>query len=271
MNRVRPKVYVLAKTQLHKPEYLTLSSDEGEVSVPGLRDMLHQLDVLDWRTDATSDLDTLSEVAGRLCYMSFVPGMNPNVKTIREGNETYLGNVLSQKHGSVFEHANITFAFLNCSRVLTHELVRHRAGMGYSQQSMRYVRLTDLPMVMPDEIMVDPELAGQVLSICTSIEEFLQTVTDKFDLEHASFKVKKQITSAMRRMVPHGVGTHIIWTANMRALRHLLEARTNVGAEEEIRYAFNIVGQYAKTLVPNAFQDFTVNELGEWIPAYSKV
>lgn len=269
MHRVKASVYVLAHTVLYEPTNLILSTDGG--APPGLRNMLMAIDAQDWETDGEG-MDALAEVAGRLCYMSFVPGMNPNVTKIREGNLPYVANIMAQKHGSVLEHSSITFAFLNCSRVLTHELVRHRAGMAYSQQSMRYVRLKNLPMVMPDEFMADPELAGRCESICGSIEEFLAAITKKYDLDNCrDFKLKKRITSGMRRMVPQGVGTHIIWTANVRALRHLLEMRTSEGAEEEIRDAFNIVGQYASYLAPAMFSDFTVNGSREWVPANSKV
>lgn len=265
MHRVTASVYVLAHTVMYEP---------NEASAPpGLRSMLQSLGAGEWSPDTgATDIDTLAEVAGRLCYMSFQPGLNPNVQKIREGNTLYVSNIMAQKHGSVLEHATVTFAFLNCSRVLTHELVRHRAGMAYSQQSMRYVRLKNLPMVMPDEFMTDPDLAGRCETICQSIEEFLEAVSKKYDLDNSKdFKLKKRITSGMRRMVPHGVGTHIIWSANMRALRHLLEARTAEGAEEEIREAFNTVGGYARYLAPATFSDFTVNDVGEWVPAHSKV
>ena len=38
----------------------------------------------------------------------------------------------------------------NVSRVATHELVRHRAGVAVSQESLRFVRLDDLPFWFPE-------------------------------------------------------------------------------------------------------------------------
>lgn len=69
------------------------------------------------------------------CYLSFGEdaGLEGGHRTIagRTSNEAYLGNILHVKHGSVLEHAVFTFLIEGVSRSLTHELVRHRAGMAY--------------------------------------------------------------------------------------------------------------------------------------------
>src|SRR4029077_19466275 len=93
----------------------------------------------------------LSEIAGRLCYMSFArprPG----------GNKAYIDHIKEVGHGSVLEHAVWNFVFTGVSRSLTHELVRHRAGMGYSQLSQRYVDESVAEYVEPAVIAGDPEL-----------------------------------------------------------------------------------------------------------------
>jgi thymidylate synthase ThyX len=88
-----------------------------------------------WQSDSEVAGEALAEFAGRLCYLSFGAdaGLEGGHKTIpgRTTNEAYLGNILTTKHGSVLEHAVWSFLFEGVSRSLTHELVRHRAGMGY--------------------------------------------------------------------------------------------------------------------------------------------
>src|SRR5262245_3486033 len=77
-----------------------------------------------WQTDTEVASERLTEVAGRVCYMSFArprPG----------GNQVYLNHILEVGHGSVLEHAVWNFIFAGVSRSLTHELIRHRAGWGY--------------------------------------------------------------------------------------------------------------------------------------------
>src|SRR6266542_3961951 len=66
----------------------------------------------------------LVETAGRICYMSFA-------KPRPGGNQAYIGHILEVGHGSVLEHAVWNLLFTGISRSLTHELIRHRAGMGY--------------------------------------------------------------------------------------------------------------------------------------------
>ena len=80
--------------------------------------------------------ELLVEFGGRACYRSWEPGLNPNVTKIRTDQREYFANILRSAHGSVLEHANYTFAFRNVSRVFTHELVRHRAGSAFSQESL---------------------------------------------------------------------------------------------------------------------------------------
>lgn len=123
MRHVTPKTYLIACTQLEE----------------GLWDYLDSIQQTQWHSDTENSPDLLTEVAGRLCYRSWeaynpekgADSTNKNVTRVREGNEQYIRNLIGQMHGSVLEHANLTFLFQNVSRVFTHELVRHRAGMGY--------------------------------------------------------------------------------------------------------------------------------------------
>jgi thymidylate synthase (FAD) len=92
---------------------------------------------------------------GRLCYKSFGTEMNANITRVREGNEGYIGNILKTQHGSVLEHASATIGFIDVSPVVTHELVRHRAGTAFSQVSMRFVRLQEIGFYMPQAFGVD--------------------------------------------------------------------------------------------------------------------
>src|SRR5204863_7625132 len=74
------------------------------------------------------------------------------------GNQAYLDHILEVGHGSVLEHAVWNFVFTGVSRSLTHELIRHRAGWGYSQLSQRYVDESVAEYVEPDVIAAHPEL-----------------------------------------------------------------------------------------------------------------
>ena len=70
------------------------------------------------------------------------------------GNKAYIGHLLEVGHGSVLEHAVFNLLFTGVSRSLTHELVRHRAGFGFSQLSQRFVDESKCSFVEPEVIAV---------------------------------------------------------------------------------------------------------------------
>lgn len=271
-----------------------------QIDEQGVENMLGHLNASDWHTDALSPQDLLTEIAGRLCYKSFGVGLNPNITQVREGNQQYLANIQGQRHGSVFEHASTSIAFLDVSRILTHELVRHRVGTAYSQESQRFVRLDNFSVYIPDlsdaldEIYDTHKAAGrsrfigqdssdgeeyskeiwvsyQQQQYMNAFNEVGQLVEKKvqelikglgLDEGQVSFHAKKLITSALRRFIPGGVNTNILVTTNNRNWRYLIEARTTPGAEIEIRQAFNQVGIMLAERHPNTFQDMYFEEDG---------
>jgi thymidylate synthase (FAD) len=212
----------------------------------------------------------LIEAGGRLCYKSWTPGSNKNVTRIREDQGEYLTNILKSGHGSVLEHANYTFLFTNVSRVFTHELVRHRAGSAFSQESLRFVRLDDIPFDMGDAL--EGDIKDEAEEVLRRLDRFQVRLAEHFDLdaEGKPFHEKKEATSFMRRFAPEGLATHIMWTANVRTLRHVIEARTAAGAEREMRAVFLMVGNMMIAEAPDLFGDFS-NINGAFIPRWSKV
>lgn len=220
-----------------------------------------------------SDAEVLVEFGGRLCYRSWEPGLNANVTKVREDSKEYLGHILESGHGSVIEHANFSFVFSNVSRIFTHEFVRHRAGVAVSQESMRFVRLTDLPVWFPVWAIKDYELMSRLRQYVEQGELLQIWMAEHFKLDdpETKFSEKKAKTSFMRRFAIGGHATHVFATINVRALRHIVYMRTNLGAEEEIRIVCDILAQLAVEAVPNLMQDYNVTENREWVPDFLKV
>src|ERR1700728_389062 len=133
--------------------------------------------------------------------------------------------------------------------VCTRELVRHRAGSAFSQESLRYVRLTDIGFRVPPAL--EP-VRDQVISLVEQLEEFQLSAAEALELdsEGVPFHVKKEITSALRRLAPIGLSTDILWTANARTLRHVIEMRTAEGAEEELRLVFDTIARIMQGEAP---------------------
>jgi thymidylate synthase (FAD) len=214
--------------------------------------------------------ELLVEFGGRACYRSWEPGLNPNVTRVRTDQREYFENILHSAHGSVLAHATYSFALRNVSRVATHEIVRHRAGSAFSQESLRYVRLTDIGFRVPP--VLEP-VREQVLSIVEQLEDLQAGAAAKLGIDDdgVPFHVKKEVTSALRRIAPIGLSTDIIWSANVRTLRHVIEMRTAPGAEEELRLIFDQVARAMRAEAPGLFQDFAQNGDGAWTPRFSKV
>ena len=264
MPRVEPAVYLIARPQL---------------DLVGLRDYLIAIGGTGWMAERSLDDlkhnggENLVEVAGRMCYRSWAPGMNRNVTKVRKDSSDYLANIVRSGHGSVLEHANYTFVFHNVSRVFTHELVRHRAGVAISQESLRYVRLDTIPVWYPQWAKDDPDVMERAEGLVEAMEEFQVWAADHFGLDEpgTDFTTKKHMTSWMRRFAPDGVATGIVWTANVRTLRHVIEMRTSPGAEEEIRLVFDGVAKVMVQECPALFADFERYGDGGWVPQHRKV
>lgn len=226
----------------------------------GMLAYLRHVGAPEWGTDAKSQPEELAEFMGRLCYRSWEPGMNVNVEKVREGNDVYLANIVKTGHGSVLEHSSVSFVFADVSRVFTHELVRHRVGVAISQESLRYVRLTDLGLWLPSCVNADPELVRMFEETFDDLEALQLRLGKRLD-DVKDFDTKKKFTSAMRRVAPIGLATTIGWTTNLRNLRHVIQMRTSRHAEEEIRIAFAEVARMAKKRWPNVFADFVAESV----------
>src|SRR5258708_38801184 len=262
MRNVHPEVFLVARPQL---DYDALARYLREV---GGDSWLERLD----KDQLDNDSLNLAEFAGRLCYRSWEPGLNPNVTRVRAEQDAYLQNILSSAHGSVLEHVTFSFALHNVSRVLTHELARHRPGVAISQESLRFVRLADIPFWFPEWATRDAELMRRATAMLEQMEEFQLWMAEHFGLDARGlpFHEKKHKTSFMRRFAPDGVATGLLWSANIRTLRHTIEARTDPGAEEEIRLLFGQIGELMLAEAPALFSDYTVDD-GAWIPRWRKV
>lgn len=242
VNIVEPKVFLVGETRLVEE---------------GLQAFLRHTGAPEWTSDAPSDSELLCEVMGRLCYRSFQPGLNPNVTRIREGNAPYLANIVEVGHGSVLEHAMLNFIFADVSRVVTHELVRHRTGTAISQESLRFVRLDTLSAYVPLHIRESESGMEVFVRTFEELERIQRELAALYAIDdEKKFDVKKKLTSAFRRMAPIGVATTIGWSCNFRTLRHVIEMRTDPHAEEEIRFLFGKVYHLVKDRYPNLFADY---------------
>lgn len=193
--------------------------------------------------DDTTPLTPAAQIckaAGQLCYMSFGPKRTYNADAAR-----YFRNIMESGHGSVLEHANFSFLFYGISRSVTHELVRHRAGFGFSQVSQRYVSGRVLRFVERPEYQVDTVLheafvrridlaAADYENVAQRLLEQQKAGSELLSGE-AKTDLRKKVQQAARSVLPNETEAPIVVTGNVRAWRHFLEMRASAHAETEIR------------------------------------
>lgn len=271
MHRVTPEVYLVGESAIDESQVSEyLRKTYAEVGEDWYAKNIGEID----EEEIPSGSELLTEIMGRLCYRSFGVGEhNKNITKIREGNKEYIENILKSKHGSVIEHGTTHWIMKDVSRVFTHELVRHRAGLSPSQESLRYVRMDDFGLWIPKDPEITPEIEAMCEAKFRQDEFFCSRLAEKLGLDEPgrNFEYKKKWTSFIRRFAPQGMSTTIGITINFRAMRHVLAMRTAKSAEVEIRLVFDRIAEVATNRWPSLLQDFKKNVDGEWVPEHAKV
>jgi thymidylate synthase (FAD) len=236
-----PKVTLIGRPQFIEPSHLPVQ----------------------WAGEST-DGERLAEFAGRICYMS---QHNPAGRTTAD----YLQNILKQGHGSVFEHAQYVLLVEGISRSCSHELIRHRAGFGYSQLSQRYVDESHAAFVMPPAIQGDAALERaweqQVAAAQASYVEAVERLMEKYAHIESKVHRRKMAREAARSVLPNATEVKIVVSANVRAWRTMLELRLGEGAELEIRRMAIAVLEALQAEAPRLFADFEVYDTADGTPA----
>jgi thymidylate synthase (FAD) len=246
----QPKVYLLGRQAVLEEELARFLDDEGLI----------------FTTDTPVAAEVLNEIAGRTCYMSFGKG--------RKSNREYLQNILSSKHGSVLEHAVWNLLITGVSRSLTHELVRHRAGFGYSQLSQRYVDESDARYVVPPLYQRNEALyarwKGAIESAQRAYAELAEATAryvQETQPEMPPRDRRKWARQAARSVLPNACETKIFVTGNARSWRHFVELRGSADADTEIRLLAVEVCRVLKKESPNLFPDIEIVDQPDDMPA----
>jgi len=208
---------------------------------------------------------TVVKVAGQMCYHSFGKRRRPN----SQANE-YIHNILESGHGSVLEHASVTFSFYGISRATTHELVRHR-HFSYSQTSQRYVGPDSVRYVERRTFQMDNELHRQFE---TAIDQNVQKYRKWVDLLYAKqtsgmpslqgdkrTEMRIRVQQDARDVLINAVEAPIVVSGNVRSWRHFLDMRASKEADTPIRLLAMKVYRCLDKLYPGLFWDYRVVSL----------
>jgi thymidylate synthase (FAD) len=142
-----------------------------------------------------------------------------------------ISGVIESGHGSTIEHIVFTFAISGVSRTLSHQLVRHRAGVAFDQQSQRYVKYKGPATMLPATI----EDAGDGLR-----QRYEEQLTESLDLYGDLLQAGIPGEDA-RFVFPNATRTNLVMTTNLRALIHMSGLRLCTMAQWEIRRLFQLI------------------------------
>ena len=204
--------------------------------------------------------------SAKLCYSAVGIDEIQNDLTL-ENTEKFVNMLMDIGHESPIEHVSFTFAVEGVSRVLTHQLVRHRMA-SYSQQSQRYVKLEQFEYIIPPEIEKIEDAKKMFVEAMEKDQEYYNDIVDILTEKHndmflkegnsekksKSLAIKKAIEDA-RFIFPNACETKIVFTMNARSLMNFFKHRTCNRAQWEIRKMATEVLRQVKEVSPILFKN----------------
>ena len=192
--------------------------------------------------DYTPEPERVVAMAARLCYSA--SGAEELADKLSEDKvKEMVRRMVSLGHGSTLEHASFTFGIEGVSRVLTHQLVRHRIA-SYDQQSQRYVAAHGFQYITPPSIAEKPEALAKYEALLAEIRKTYDELTD--------MGVPKEDA---RYVLANAAETKILVTMNARSLMHFFNLRCCNRAQWEIReMAYKMLAE-VKKVAPTLFHN----------------
>lgn len=213
----------------------------------------------------TPDAEKVIASAAKLCY-SKVGAEDILEDLTQEKIEQFLQILMDLGHESPIEHVNFTFAVEGVSRVLTHQLVRHRIG-SYSQQSQRYVKLEQFEYVIPPSIEASPQAKKIFIETMEKDQKTYDDITNiLFESSYqkliqqgkkeqdAKLMAEKMAIEDARYVFPNACETKIVFTMNARSLMNFFSHRCCDRAQWEIRQLADEMIKLVKQAAPTLFQ-----------------
>jgi thymidylate synthase (FAD) len=160
------------------------------------------------------------------------------------------------------EHAVYVLLLEGISRSCSHELVRHRAGFGYSQLSQRYVDESQAAFVVPPAILGDAALEdawrAQVAAAQQAYVDAVEALMQRYAWVDDKVHRRKMAREAARSVLPNATEVKIVVSGNARAWRTMLELRCGEGAELEIRRLAVAALRLLQREAGSLFSDFDI-------------
>ena len=176
----------------------------------------------------TPNPDDVVYMSARCCYDP-VDMTTEDPSNISESQKSKLiKHLYKSGHLSTFEHVSFTFAINGISRICSHQLVRHRIGSSYSQQSQRYIEMdTNKNM---QSVIVPPSIKNK-----QSAYDLYKASVDTATCVYHSLLSMGIPKEDARYVLPHSWSTQLSVTMNARALHNFFTLRLCKRSQWEIR------------------------------------
>ena len=215
----------------------------------------------------TPEPEKLIASAAKLCYSPV--GIEEISESLdAEKTEKFLTMLVDIGHESPIEHVVFTFGVEGVSRVLTHQLVRHRIGCSYSQQSQRYVKLEQFEYIVPPEIEKIPAAKEKFIEAMENDQKIYNELVEILIKEHyqrlislgktekqAKQQAEKSAIEDARYVFPNACETKIVFTMSARALMNFFRERCCNRAQWEIREMADQMLAQLKEVAPILFKN----------------
>jgi thymidylate synthase (FAD) len=167
-------------------------------------------------------------------------------KQTEESYKAIIRTLLEKGHESVLEHTRVTVELVT-DRGVTHELVRHRTGIAFTQESTRYCNYGK-----KDIEFIEPPLKDRAEhDIWRFAMEAAETAYKRLTNEYS---VPPQLA---RSVLANSLSAKIGITANLREWRHMFNLRmlgTSGSPHPQMRYAMAMIAEmFLETGCPTVF------------------
>ncbi len=200
----------------------------------GDKEVEPRAELIDYTSEAARNVAS----AARLCY-SRQGAEKLREEMSEEEKNKMIEKVLDLGHYSTLEHSFFSFHVV-CSRVTSHQLVRQRIGVAYSQRSQRYVDEGEFSYITPPAVKKSSEE-----------EQFHQHYEESREVYQKLRE--KDVPAEDARFVLPAVKTNLIASYNARSLYHLFKLRCCQRAQWEIRTLAEQMRQQVKAEFPVLF------------------
>lgn len=165
-----------------------------------------------------------------------------------ESARSFVAGIIKSGHESVIEHETVTVRVV-CDRGVSHEIVRHRIGASYTQESTRYCNYhdqhgSDVSFIRPfffETGSRQDHIWGVAMTACeTAYNQLIEAGASPQEA---------------RSVLPNSLKTEIVITYNLRSWRHFFSLRCSARAHPQMREITVPMLKEFKRLIPGVFDD----------------